>query len=114
MEMFMMVTAVSLLGIVVTLGLFAFATGGSGAAEEQPAVRVPAAFPSLHAAATASGPPMFFIDSPADKQRPKVPIEVLLLQVERHVRLEQAAAELFLDAPTAKSLHTRTTSPLLH
>jgi hypothetical protein len=39
---------------------------------------------------------------------------VLLLQIDRHVRLEQAAAESFLDAPTTASLHSRTTSPLVH
>ena len=46
--------------------------------------------------------------------RPVVPIEVLLLQIERHVRLEQAAAESFHDAPTVEALHAPTTSPLMH
>jgi hypothetical protein len=45
---------------------------------------------------------------------PRVPIEALLLQIERHIRLEQAAAESFLDYPTVESLHTRTMSPLVH
>jgi hypothetical protein len=43
-----------------------------------------------------------------------VPIEVFLAQIERHIRLEQAAAESFLSAPSLESLHGRTVSPLVH
>lgn len=43
-----------------------------------------------------------------------VPVEALLLQIERHVRLEQAAAESFHLFPTAQSLHMHTASPLMH
>jgi hypothetical protein len=43
-----------------------------------------------------------------------VPIEVLLLQLERHVRLEQAAAESFHWCPTPEALHMNTSSPLVH
>ena len=43
-----------------------------------------------------------------------VPVEVLLLQIERHVRLEQAAAESFHLRPTPESLHVHTTSPFVH
>ncbi len=46
--------------------------------------------------------------------RSRYPMEVMLSQIERHVRLEQAAAESFLDVPTAESLQTRTASPLLN
>jgi hypothetical protein len=42
------------------------------------------------------------------------PIEMMLSQIERHVRLEQAAAESFLDLPTRESLRTRTASPFLN
>lgn len=45
---------------------------------------------------------------------PPVPIEVLLLQIERHVRLEQAAAESFHLRPTTEALHMHTMSPLVH
>jgi hypothetical protein len=45
-------------------------------------------------------------DSPAD------PVETLLLKIERHVQLEQAACESFLLAPTVESLHVKTMSPL--
>lgn len=63
------------------------------------------------------GGPAFFGQS--EKRRPDilastVPVEVLLLQLERHVRLEQAAAESFHLCPTAASLHMPTASPLVH
>ena len=43
-----------------------------------------------------------------------VPVEALLLQIEQHIRLEQAAAESFLHTPTGQSLHSRTTSRLVN
>jgi hypothetical protein len=43
-----------------------------------------------------------------------VPIEVLLLQIENHVRMEQAAAESFLKSPTQTLLHSKTTSPFVN
>jgi hypothetical protein len=43
-----------------------------------------------------------------------VPVEALLLQIEQHIRLEQAAAESFLHTPTGQSLQSRTTSPLVN
>ena len=44
----------------------------------------------------------------------QVPIEALLLQIEHHVRLEQAAAESFVAYPTHAQLHSKTTSPLVN
>ena len=46
--------------------------------------------------------------------QPNVPLEVLLLQIERHVRLEQAAAESFIHLPSPEALNLRTQSPLAH
>jgi len=61
-------------------------------------------------------PARFFVDAPAAPPRVAVPvpIEVLLIQIDRHVRLEQAAAESFLLTPTPETLHTSTISPLVH
>jgi hypothetical protein len=59
--------------------------------------------------------PQFFADplgSPAGPSR--FPREFVLSQIERHVRLEQAAAEDFLSVPTAEGLHSPTSSPLLN
>jgi hypothetical protein len=101
MEMFLMVGAMSLLGVAVCAALFAAATrglpNGAATAADQPARELP----------------RFFADEPR-MQPGRVPIEALLLQIERHVQLEQAAAESFHYAPTVASLHSRTMSPLVH
>lgn len=108
MEMFLMVLSLSLLGVAVSAGLFAAATK-----EER---REEAALPGFHTAALDEE--RFFVRPPAgvrpDGLPRQVPIEVLLLQIERHVRLELAAAESFNQFPTAESLHMQTLSPLVH
>jgi hypothetical protein len=43
-----------------------------------------------------------------------VPIDALLLELERHVRLERAVAESFHLSPTPQSLHVHTASQLMH
>jgi hypothetical protein len=101
MEMFLMVFAIALLGVAVSAGMFAAATRGVDPVPEP--VRRPA---------VAASAPRFFVDPPVVDAA--VPIEVLLLQLEQHIRLEQAAAEAFLIAPTRQSLHSRTVSPLVH
>ena len=45
---------------------------------------------------------------------PQIPIEVLLREIETHVRLEQAAAESFLAFPSHAQLHSKTTSPFVN
>ena len=59
-------------------------------------------------------PPRFFVSPAAKPVEARMPVEMLLSEIERHVRLEQAAAEAYLDLPTRDSLHSRTESPLLH
>jgi hypothetical protein len=44
----------------------------------------------------------------------QIPIELLLLQIENHIRQEQAAAELFVEFPTHALLHSKTTSPFVN
>ncbi|MFZ0796687.1 MAG: hypothetical protein WCA13_06360 [Terriglobales bacterium] len=44
----------------------------------------------------------------------QVPIEVLLLQIENHVRMEQAAAEVFVAFPTQARLCSKTPSPFVN
>jgi hypothetical protein len=46
--------------------------------------------------------------------QPQVPIEVLLREIEDHVRLEQAAAESYVDFPTEALLYCKTTSPFVN
>ncbi len=46
--------------------------------------------------------------------RSQVPVEVLLSQLERHVRSEQAVAESFLALPTPETLAAKPTSPFVN
>jgi len=46
--------------------------------------------------------------------RQQIPLDVLLSHIERHVRLEQSAAQSFISVPSAESLHSRTESPLVN
>lgn len=43
-----------------------------------------------------------------------IPREVLLAQIERHVRLEQAVAENFLEVPSRETLHTPSPSQFVN
>jgi hypothetical protein len=110
MEMFLMALALSLLGVAVSGALFAAATRGVDEPRELDAART-AKRPAAEARFFVELPPAAV---PVAPQRPLVPIELLLLQIERHVRLEQAAGESFLQAPTPQSLHCRTSSPLMN
>ena len=101
MEMFLMVMAMSLLGVAVCALLFAAATRDAQAPPVQPAERATREMTR------------FFAGQPR-MQPDRVPIEALLLQIERHVQLEQAAAESFHFSPTVEALHSRTMSPLVH
>ena len=102
MEMFLTVAVISLVGVAVSAILF------KAAIPKAPSPS-PLKDESLFAL-----PPRFFVDDRVPPPRPTVPIEVLLLQIERHVRLEQAAAEAFGDYPTTETLRTLTTSPLIN
>ena len=105
--MFLMGLVLSLLGVAVSAVLFGAAT--RDAREMEAAGRVETRVPAEL--------PRFFVHRGAQvaTARPvQIPVEVLLLQIERHVRLEQAAAESFHLAPTVESLHVQTLSPLVH
>jgi hypothetical protein len=107
MEMFLSVLALSLVGVLVSAMLFA-------AALPRPH-EIDTRRTSDDARVIQAG--RFFVD---DRRRDipaaisPVPLEALLLQLERHVRLEQAAAESFHWSPTPEALHMRTVSPLVH
>lgn len=112
MVLFLLALCLSVFGLAVTALAFGAATrgesvGASAQPDLKPSLTVPLPAPRFLAEQAVLPPPSLKVPVP-------VPIEVLLLQIERHVRLEQAAAESFLDLPTAASLHSRTTSPLVH
>jgi hypothetical protein len=106
MEMFLMVLSLSVVGVLVCGVLFAVATREERKA--QAAALAPFGVPDEE---------RFFMLRPARRAArmpSQVPAEaeVLLLQIERHVRLEHAAAESFLQFPSVEALHMRTLSPL--
>ena len=105
MEMFLMVVCMSVFGLAVTVIAFGAATNQQAQAQ--------AAQPELDTVVHV-GEGRFFGDEAARPVQPQVPVEALLLQIDSHVRLEQAAAESFLEYPTAALLHSRTVSPLVH
>lgn len=58
--------------------------------------------------------PSRFFQAPVASGDAQVPVAFVLSQIEHHIRLEEAAAESFLYAPTAKSLHAPTASRLVN
>jgi hypothetical protein len=113
MVMFLMVLCMSVFGLAISALAFGAATRGLPVDQGTPLV---AAVDERLAAV----PERFFVRDVAPepvvapRPIPKVPVEVFLAQIERHIRLEQAAAESFLSAPSPESLHGRTVSPLVH
>ena len=110
MEMLLMGACLSMLGLAVACLAFGAATRGvDGTASAAPA-------PHKEAVKAAVSPARFFVDRPAAPvaARNRVPVEALLLQLESHVRLEQAAAQSFLESPNSSLLHSRTISPFLN
>ena len=109
MEMLLMGICVAVFGMAIACAAFGAAVRPERLAEKAAEVK---AEPVKAAAA-----PRFFINEvslPTPNGRTSVPIEALLLQLERHVRLEQAAAESFLAQPTSALLHSKTVSPFLN
>ncbi len=111
MEMLLMGACLSVFGLAVACLAFGAATRGleEPATPAQPVV-------AKDAIKAAASPARFFVEPPVlpVAARTRVPIEALLLQIENHVRLEQAAAESFLASPNASLLHSRTISPLVN
>jgi len=85
-----------------------FGSGAVPAGEKEPAGAAPAGGPASRAAAGAHVP----VGAGGGSSGHRVPLETLLSQIERHVRLEQAAAESFLERPSETALRAPTASPL--
>jgi len=112
MEMFLMILTMSVFCFAVACVAFGAATNEEHETQvvrsmTRPSMLLPLSQPGFFVNAAQTS-----LAGPA--AHTQVPLDVLLLQIEQHVRLEQAAAESFLDAPTTASLHSRTTSPLVH
>ena len=104
MEMLLMGLCLSVFGIAVAAVAFGAAT--------RPESSAPVVQPALPA--VKATPARFFSDRVVPPVPPQVPIEVLLQHIENHVRLEQAAAESFVEFPTHALLHSKTTSPFVN
>ena len=109
MEMFLMAAVMSLLAVAVSAVLFAAATRDGRPEATRPATRA-AVEPQRFFASAADAAPAAL----PGKEAGIVPVEALLLQIEQHIRLEQAAAESFIHTPSGQSLHSRTTSRLVN
>jgi hypothetical protein len=109
MEMFLMAMVMSLLAVAVSAVLFAAATRGERPEATSPVTRVALEPQRFFASAAHAAPEA----APGPETEP-VPVEALLLRIEQHIRLEQAAAESFLHTPSGQSLHSRTTSRLVN
>ena len=98
MEMLLMGAALSMFGLAVSCLAFGAAT------REEPAERPQEPAPAEQEAVQSRGCQRALLRRPSPRRSPwppinRVPIEALLLQIENHVRLEQAAAECFLRIP---------------
>jgi hypothetical protein len=108
MYMLLMGLSVAFIGIAFAAVAFAAAThpnsSESPAQSELPVTKaVPASARFFVEHVTAPRPPL-----------PQIPVEILLQQIENHVRLEHAAAESFVALPTYAKLHSKTTSSFLN
>lgn len=113
MEMFLMAAVMSLLGVAVCAVLFAAATRDERGEASRPAMQA-AREPQRFFASAPAAPPRAEATAKEGTEPDLVPVEALLLRIEQHIRLEQAAAEAFIHRPTDASLHSRTTSRLVN
>ena len=100
MLMFVTLLCISLLAVVV---MSAIVRGTSARDEARSETR-----PEL---TQVLGTPRFFGgDLAGPPARPQLPVDAVVAQLERHFRLEQAAAESFLEVPAPETLHAPTAS----
>jgi hypothetical protein len=111
MEMLLMGICISVFGMAIAAAAFGAATRPR---KSVPQINVEQVVTEQ---VNAAAPARFFVNDvsiPVGTGRVSVPIEALLLQLERHVRLEQAAAQSFIASPTPGLLHSKTVSPFLN
>ena len=96
--------AICVLGVMVTVLLFAIAMRPEKEKEEAaPEPKAPYASESF-----------FLEEATGVPAEPQAPTNALILDLEQHVRGEQKAAEVFVRGPNPDSLHAPTDSPLWH
>ena len=71
--------------------------------------------PEIHLDSSRDLTPRFFAGTPSRLDRgTELPVELMLSQIERHVRLEQAAAEIYLLGPNRDRVHSGAHSQTLN
>jgi len=103
MMMFLTLLLVSMLAVAV---LSIVVLAGTPRAEEH-TQRSPEARPII-------APSQFFVGDDRSVDSRQMPAELVLRQIERHVRCEQAAAKTFVGLPTRETLHLPTASPFVN
>lgn len=108
--MYMLLMGLSVAFIGITFAAVAFAAATHPNSPDAPRQS------ELQAAKAAPAPARFFVErvTPLGAPLPQIPVEILLQQIENHVRLEHAAAESFVALPTYAKLHSKTTSSFLN
>jgi len=102
METILISFSICILGVFAAVLLFSVAMRGPGEKGADPTQ----ARPPLHAE-------RFFLTDSLDQGSPADNTsDALLLQLDRHFRLEERAAALFLEGPSTATLHAPSASPL--
>jgi len=102
MEPILISFSICVLGVMAAVFLFSVAMRGRG---EEEGPRPSGGLPSPAG--------NFFLEEvPEQGAHADLPSDALLLQLERHFRLEQQAAAAFLEGPSVESLHAPSSSPL--
>ena len=116
MEMLLMGACLAILGVAVACAAFGAATR----AEQHPPAVQPERAPVITPEATRffAEDVMLPVAGRAAYARHADPSEasiaLLIARIENHIRLEQAAAESFVEMPTASMLHSKTTSTFIN
>ena len=93
---------------IILAGVIVFALFAAIASAAEPA-REPEVQPRI-----AAEPSQFFAGDIVPVSDPSIPAEMALSLIERHIRLEQAAAERFVSMPSQESLHSPADAPFVN
>ncbi|HEY7500777.1 MAG TPA: hypothetical protein VH740_19800 [Vicinamibacterales bacterium] len=106
------------MAIVITLLSVSFVLAVVTAILLSAAIRNADSSPAVRKIPQPDGVPRFFAaDIPVSVHgvsASRVPVEVLLLEIERHVKVEREVAEAFHLSPNPQSLHVQAARPLMH
>ena len=102
MEPILISFSICLLGVMVAVFLFSVAMRGKAVEDEAQSGERP---PSPHRG-------FFLEEDPDSPPTAGLPSESILLQLERHFRMEESAATSYLEGPTIESLHAPSFTPL--